>query len=101
LMGRKQTCRAEVTEPHPGRVLVETDLGPSGIVTTFQVDPAPAPGESRVTISTRIAVRSGLAGKVERFLITRLLRPIYERELQNLATFVTSERTGNHSLTRA
>jgi hypothetical protein len=38
LLGRTRTFRAAVTEPEPGRVLVETDLG-RGAVTTFTVDP--------------------------------------------------------------
>lgn len=86
--GRTQTCRAEISEPHPGRVLVETDLGPKGVVTTFVVDPVPAPGQSRVTISTAIPVKSGIGGRLERFLITRLLHPIYERELVLLSEFL-------------
>ena len=43
VMGRTQTFRASITEPEPGRVLVETDLTmPS--VTTFTVDPAKRDG---------------------------------------------------------
>jgi hypothetical protein len=51
VFGRKLTFRAAVSEPEPGRVLVETDLDANGAVTTFTVDQGPAPADSRVTIS--------------------------------------------------
>src|SRR5215470_15662008 len=89
LFGRKQTFRAAITEPEPGRVLVETDLDTNGAVTTFSVNPGGAPADSHVTISTELPVRSGFLGKVERALTTMLLRPIYLKELQNLARVST------------
>lgn len=89
LFGRKQTFRAAITEPEPGRVLVETDLDTNGAVTTFSVNPGGAPADSQVTISTELPVRSGFLGKVERAMTTMLLRPIYVKELQNLARVAT------------
>ena len=89
LLGKKQTYRAAITEPEPGRVLVETYLEPDGAVTTFVVDPGTAPADSRVTISTELAVRSGFAGLLEKQISTLLLRPIYEKELANLARVAT------------
>src|SRR5438309_7243277 len=38
VLGRTQMFRAEVTEPVPGRVLVETDLDTNGGATTFVVE---------------------------------------------------------------
>ncbi len=89
VFGRKQTFRAAVTEPEPGRVLVETDLDADGAVTTFTVDQGPAPADSRVTISTELKVRSGFLGIIEKSLSTLLLRPMYLRELENLARVAT------------
>jgi hypothetical protein len=89
LLGKKQTFRAAITEPEPGRVLVETDLDTNGAVTTFVVDPGTAPADSRVTITTELPVRSGLLGQIERLLSTLLLRPIYAKELENLARVAT------------
>ena len=89
LLGRKQTFRAAVTEPEPGRVLVETYLDSNGAVTTFTVNPGSAPADSRVTISTELPVRAGFFGKIERTLTTLLLRPIYVKELENLARVAT------------
>src|SRR5438270_3776904 len=54
VFGRKQTFRAAITEPEPGRVLVETYLDSNGAVTTFTVNPGHAPADSNVTISTEL-----------------------------------------------
>jgi hypothetical protein len=88
-LGSKQHFRAAVTEPDPGRVLVETYLDNNGAVTTFTIDPGSAPADSRVTISTELPVRSGFPGKIERAFSTLLLRPIYKKELENLARVAT------------
>jgi hypothetical protein len=88
MLGRRQTLRAAITEPEPGRVLVETELGGQGIVTTFTVDPE-GPG-ARVSISTDVPTRGGLLGIVQRFLVTRLLRPTYVRELEQLDALAAS-----------
>ena len=89
VFGKKQQFRAAVTEPEPGRVLVETDLDTNGAITTFTVNPGHAPADSNVTISTELPVRAGFAGAIERKLSTLLLRPIYVKELQNLARVAT------------
>lgn len=89
MFGKKQTFRAAITEPDPGRVLVETYLGANGAVTTFTVSPGTAPADSNVTISTELPVRSGFLGKMERTFSTLLLRPIYVKELENLARVAT------------
>ena len=89
VFGRKQTFRAAITEPEPGHVLVETDLDANGAITTFTVNPGGAPADSRVTISTELPVRSGFLGKIEKTLSTLLLRPIYLKELENLARVAT------------
>lgn len=79
LAGRTQTSTASITEPEPGRVLVET--GPA-VQTTFTVDPAGAQ-RSRVRFDTVIA-SGGLAGLMTRLFAPRLLRPLYADELQRL-----------------
>lgn len=89
IFGRKQTFRAAITEPEPGRVLVETDLDANGAITTFTVNPGGAPADSRVTISTELPVRNGFLGTIEKTLSTLLLRSIYLKELENLARVAT------------
>src|SRR5215813_13655906 len=46
VFGKLQTFRASITEPEPGRTLVETDLDTNGAVTTFTVNPSSAPADS-------------------------------------------------------
>lgn len=82
LMGRTQTFRAEVAEPKPGRVLVETNE--SGTVTTFTVEPSDDGQHAHVTIATDSEVRDGVLGAVSGWFTKRLLHPIYERELELL-----------------
>jgi polyketide cyclase/dehydrase/lipid transport protein len=94
IFGRMQTFRAAITEPDPGRVLVETDLDANGAVTTFTVNPGSAPADSHVTISTELRVRSGFLGKIEKTLSTLLLRPTYVQELENLARVATGPFAG-------
>jgi len=84
VFGRVMTFPAEISEPYPGRVLVERNLGDRPSVTTFTVDTLDA-SRSRVTIATELPVRSGVAGRIERFLMRRFLEPIYIAELLKLA----------------
>jgi hypothetical protein len=80
--GSQETSRARVTEPEPGRVLVESVEG-RGIVTTFTVDPA-GPDSARVTIGTAYPA-GGLRGWFEALLVPGYLRKVYAAELRLLA----------------
>lgn len=88
VLGQTQHFRATVTEPEPGRVLVETT--DTGYITTFQVEPRANGTQSYVTITTELTGRAGLAGAIEGWLVARLLRPAYVRELANVAAFVAA-----------
>jgi hypothetical protein len=81
--GAARRFEARVSEPEPGRRLVETDVR-SGIATTFTVDADAAGRGSSVTIATRYR-KPGLAGYVERWLSPRFLRAVYRDELRLLA----------------
>ncbi|HJQ15350.1 MAG TPA: SRPBCC family protein [Anaerolineales bacterium] len=85
LMGRIQSFHSVITEPEPGRTLVETD-GNTGAATTFNVDPRSNGQEAFVTITTTTTIPEGIPGKIQGWLTARLLRPIYEKELDQLAT---------------
>ncbi|MGH9574510.1 MAG: SRPBCC family protein [Candidatus Acidiferrales bacterium] len=85
VLGRTQNYRAIIAEPEPGRVLVETYLEPEGTVTTFIVEPEANGTQSRVTFSTAMPVKTGFVGKIERFVSTRVLRPVFIRELKLLS----------------
>jgi hypothetical protein len=84
------TYRMDVTEPEPGRLLMESDRD-SDLVSTFRVEPV-AGGHSRVTITTRYT-RGGIQGFLERVLLPTLAAPIYRKEIANLER-VARERAG-------
>src|SRR3954471_2580702 len=89
VLGQTRVLRAAVTEPEPGRVLVETDTGGDGPVTTFTVEPE---GEgSRVTFSTELSSAGGPLGVLERFVLRRVLGRVYAAELKQLGR-VAAER---------
>ncbi len=92
-LGTTRSFRGEVTEPEPGRVLVETYEG-SGEVTTFTVDPADGGSRSAVTITTEWTT-GGIAGLVQWLLAPPVLRRVYAEELRNLASRAAGEaKTG-------
>ena len=91
VLGRLRTFRAVISEPEPWRVLVETN--DNGYVTTFTVEPRADGQQAYVTIATEMAGRAGILGALERWLASRLLRPVYVRELEQLAA-VVAERAG-------
>lgn len=81
VLGKLQTTRGVVTEAEPGRLLVEAY--DSGYVTSFRVEPVEGGRHARVTIETELP-RGGIAGAIERWLVERMLRPVYLQELKNL-----------------
>ena len=89
VMARTQGFRAVVSEPEPGRVLVETNS--TGFVTTFTVEPRDGGRRSEVTISTVLPARAWPLGAVEGWIMRRFLRPVFARELALLAE-VAAER---------
>jgi uncharacterized protein YndB with AHSA1/START domain len=94
VLGKTHVFEQVVTEPEPGRVLMETNQDGSA-VTTFTVEAAGA-GESHVTITTDIAMRPGLSGVLERVAASILFPRIYTRELSRLASYVDGQRSAQH-----
>ena len=80
-LGTKQELRVTVSEPEPGRVLVESG---SGLTTTFTVEPAGAGGSSQVTITADATPSPGPKGWIERMVSPALLLD----ELRLLAEYV-------------
>lgn len=81
--GTVQRFRGDVTEPEPGRRLVET-YPDMGIETVFTVDPVDGGRRSRVTIATSYR-KPGLRGWLERLVAPAFLRTVYRAELRLLA----------------
>ena len=92
VLGRTRVFERVVSEPEPGRVLMETNQDGSG-VTTFTVDSADGGESARVTIATDIVGRSGVSGFVERLFVSLMLPRIYREELARLAEYVAPQRT--------
>jgi hypothetical protein len=86
VLGRPVGFRATVTEPEPGRVLVEHNHEPEESLTTFTVDPLINGQAAHVTISTKLPLRRGPVGWLRRWLTRRLLEPLYEEELRRIAS---------------
>lgn len=79
VMGSKRSFVLRVSEPVPGRVLVEED-SVSGTVTRFVFDPLDD-GRTRVTIATEARTTAGLRGFLERLMNPSITRRIYHEEL--------------------
>ena len=79
LGGRSQTMTASISEPEPGRVLVESS---PGVVTTFTVEPEGSQ-RARVRFDTVLEV-GGLMGLVTRLVAPGMLRPVYADEMERL-----------------
>jgi hypothetical protein len=94
--GMTRTFHADVTEPEPGRVLVESNRSEtapaSKSVTTFTVDPIKGEVQSQVTISTALSVSNWLEG----LFTTMFLRRVYAQELKQLA-HLAEERLAHSS----
>ena len=86
VMGAKRAYRMTVSEPNPGRVLVETDAE-AGVVTTFTIEPVGS-DQSRVTITTDSRPSPGLGGFLEGWITPPITRRIYSKELAQLAAYV-------------
>jgi len=91
----EQPYRLEVSEPEPGRVLMESDTA-SNLVTTFTVDPVEGGQKSDVQIATELDVPPGVMGWIQQALYPPGMRRIYNKELRLLAE-VMAARPGHAS----
>lgn len=91
--GTTRTFLADVTEPDPGHVLVESNRlendPTSTSVTTFTVDPIDGGQQARVTISTALTVSNWLEG----LFTTMFLRRVYAQELKQIAALAAEQPT--------
>lgn len=90
-LGQTRALRMAVSEPEPGRILVERELTegmPGGLTTTFRVEPAA--GGSQVTITTEWE-KAGLGGLVDRLVAGPVMRWIYGKEMALVAEVARAE----------
>lgn len=85
VFGRSSELTMAVTEPEPGRVLEERDEA-TGVVTRFEVDPV-SRGASSVRIVTQWPRAASVGKRVEAWLVARVARKLYARELAQLRAY--------------
>ena len=84
VMGKEYHYHQVVSEPEPGRILQENDLD-RDLMTNFTLDPINNGLQTHLTITTRMGVSKGIKGFFEKLMIPMALRPIYKKELQQIA----------------
>lgn len=89
--GRQFNYYQKVSEPEPGRVLVESDLE-KNLTTTFRFDPVNGGQQTRLTITTDSEASPGLPGLMESWFQPSIIRRIYKKELQNIAEYVQAKK---------
>ena len=91
VFGTKARYHMTVSEPEPGRVLLEEDVD-AGVITTFTVDPIDDGTNSRVTILTDAQTGPGLRGWIEKLVTPAVSRRIYREELAQLDRVMQAKR---------
>ncbi len=87
ILGVEQSFYQRVSEPEPGKVLVEQDIDSvQNVITTFKVTPLEQGQKSYVEISTTMNMSTGLRGFVERIVVSLANPRIYRKELKLLET---------------
>jgi uncharacterized protein YndB with AHSA1/START domain len=87
--GRTRDYHMRITEPEPGRTLVETDIE-SSLVNTFNVQPQG--DKSLVRIATSWDGAPGIGGFFERAFAPRALNRLYLDELARLNAYATEQQ---------
>jgi uncharacterized protein YndB with AHSA1/START domain len=88
--GRTRNYRMRITEPEPGRTLVESDAN-SSLVNTFNVEPQG--DKSLVRISTSWDGAGGIGGFFERTFAPKALHRMYLDELERLNAYALDQRS--------
>ncbi len=94
VLGVEQSFYQRVSEPEPGRVLVEQDIDSvQNAMTTFTVTPVEQKQKSHVEISTTMNTSPGFKGFVERIIVPLVNPRVYRKELKLLEEFARKRRT--------
>jgi hypothetical protein len=94
VLGVAQSFHQRISEPEPGRVLVEQDIDSARNATTsFTVTPLENGQKSYAEISTTINTSPGLMGLVERIIVPIVNPRVYRKELKLLEAVAQKRRT--------
>lgn len=91
VMGMRTDYTMEVTEPEPGRVLMESDKK-LGVVTSFIIEPIEGGQKSHVTLATDWTPSSGIKGWIEKVSTPGVMRKLYTTELQNVQEYFQKQK---------
>jgi hypothetical protein len=92
IMGKKFNYHQRVSEPEPGRLLMESDLV-TDLVTTFRFEPLDGGVRTRLTITTDVSASPGFTGFMEKLFQPSIIRRIYKKELRQLADYAYSQQS--------
>ncbi len=92
VMGVRRRYHMTVTEPQPGRMLMEEDAE-VGMRTTFTVEPVGDGRQSRLTIATDARLAAGISGIMERLINPPIMRRIYRQEIANIDACLNQKQT--------
>jgi len=89
--GIERQARATVSEPEPGRVLVETEMT-SNIVTTYTLT-AQSEGKTTLQITSAWQISRNPFVALQQAFYPKLMRSMDAKELELIAAFVSSKKT--------
>ena len=94
ILGVEQAFHHRVSEPEPGRVLVEQDIDTvQNLATSFTVIPIEEGQKSQVEISTTMNASPGIRGFAERVVVSIFNPRIYRKELKLLESVAQKRKT--------
>src|SRR5207248_7510757 len=94
VLGVEQSFYQRVSEPEPGRVLVEQDIDSvQNVMTTFTVTPVEHEQKSHVEISTMMNTSPGFKGFMERIIVPIINPQLYRKELRLLEAVAQKRST--------
>ena len=94
VLGVEQSFYQRVSEPEPGRVLVEQDVDSvQNVMTTFTVTPVEHEQKSHVEISTMMNTSPGFKGFMERIIVPIINPQLYRKELRLLEAVAQKRST--------
>jgi hypothetical protein len=96
LFGQKASFRFEVSEPDPGRIMVEANLDGS-FVTAFCVEPENGGSQSLVTFDSEFQFPNSPAGWIRRWLLIPMMHRMYREELGILNHYLRAQQAAPQS----
>lgn len=89
--GKEYVYNQIVTEPEPGRVLVEEDAE-QGTKSTFTVNPHTNPNQCHVTICVESRGADGVMGAIQKWMNTSFTKKILTAELKQLNDYMQTQK---------